>query len=485
MTLFLLACTGATTEVIEGNIPPSVVLLVPMDQGELVDTEQLVFSVLVSDDQDSPLELQVAWTWEDGTPVEGQVALLGDVLTLSLESPGPGSHQLLVSATDSDGELRAATASFTLVEPELVDRDGDGFGDAALGGQDCDDDDATIHPDATERCNGLDDDCDGQVDQGLMSLWYPDLDGDGFGDEAWARESCLPPTEDAVAEGGDCDDRDPAVHPAGVELCNGLDDDCNGSIDDDPAGGGWWADQDGDGFGDPGQPLESCDSDEGGSLDPTDCRDDRAGQVWCMSCQDLELQGQVSSAGTYTLFDADGQPFETLCDPDRYGGGWTLVATNTRDGDWLPPHVLDRSSFGVASVTEDFKSIAWSSAPFEDLLFENNGEYALYESVGDGSMSWWAFQAQVPAQNCGGPDSFGISEGNLSGPGLCDQDLYVHPAIWASGQCTSYGMGWGPTWRVKDGDQCMRAPHTTSFLDDPLGMNPWGKNQGPLRVWVR
>jgi hypothetical protein len=122
-----------------------------------------------------------------------------------------------------------------------VDGDLDGFGGPATtqacaagpglatSPDDCDDDDAEIHPGAEERCaNGLDDDCDGE--DAASSIWFTDADGDGFGDLATKSETCAP-GEDAVANGDDCDDGDAAVNPSATELCgNTIDDDCDGKI---------------------------------------------------------------------------------------------------------------------------------------------------------------------------------------------------------------------------------------------------------------
>lgn len=128
-----------------------------------------------------------------------------------------------------------------------VDSDGDGWGDPAsavvaddrpcghqIAAGDCDDLDPLVHPDADERCNAIDDDCDGSVDNDPVdgALYWPDDDGDGFGDEAGAAPACAAPAGAVLADGEpDCDDGDPLVSPGAPEVCgNGVDDDCDGDL---------------------------------------------------------------------------------------------------------------------------------------------------------------------------------------------------------------------------------------------------------------
>ncbi len=98
---------------------------------------------------------------------------------------------------------------------EGFDRDGDGYTTCS---GDCNDVNLQIHPGATEICNSIDDNCNGAVDEGF------DADGDGY-------TTC----------GGDCNDANPQVHPNQAEFCNGIDDNCNNLIDED-------FDVDGDGY---------------------------------------------------------------------------------------------------------------------------------------------------------------------------------------------------------------------------------------------
>ena len=113
------------------------------------------------------------------------------------------------------------------------DLDGDGYATDV----DCDDGDPTVHPEADELCNDGDDDCDGDVDEDAIdaSTWYRDSDGDGWGDPEDTTQTCEQP-EDAVADGTDCNDDDPNVHPDADEICyDDADNDCDGDTDEDCA----------------------------------------------------------------------------------------------------------------------------------------------------------------------------------------------------------------------------------------------------------
>jgi len=138
-----------------------------------------------------------------------------------------------------------------------TDADGDGFDDAAFGGTDCDDSDAAIHPGAAETCDGLDNDCDGVVDEGCGTP--TDADRDGFDDR------------------DDCDDGDASVYPGADELCDGVDNDCDAQVDEDDAldATAWYPDNDADTFGSDTDPAQiACEQPMGWVADNTDCDDE-------------------------------------------------------------------------------------------------------------------------------------------------------------------------------------------------------------------
>ena len=173
-----------------------------------------------------------------------------------------------------------------------VDLDGDGHAALADGGWDCDDADPSVHPDAIEVCNGVDDDCDLAVDDADddrdastgVPWWTVDGDGDGYGvgEPSW---TCEVPAGMVLA-GDDCDDDNPLVNPGMQESCRPGDDDCDGLVDDEDPDvpesqfRPWFSDDDGDGWGDPdGEVVDACSPPEGFAILVGDC-DDSDGTVF-------------------------------------------------------------------------------------------------------------------------------------------------------------------------------------------------------------
>ncbi|MBI4412425.1 MAG: putative metal-binding motif-containing protein, partial [Deltaproteobacteria bacterium] len=132
------------------------------------------------------------------------------------------------------------------------DRDGDGYPDSeGYPDSDCNDNSAAIHPGAVELCDGIDNDCDGTVDENIAAItWYRDYDMDGYGNPNNTTQSCLPLDQPSSsnnyqprwsANNDDCADSRANVHPGAPEICDGLDNDCDGDRDEE-------SDADGDGF---------------------------------------------------------------------------------------------------------------------------------------------------------------------------------------------------------------------------------------------
>ncbi|MBS1151464.1 MAG: repeat domain protein, partial [Myxococcaceae bacterium] len=105
-------------------------------------------------------------------------------------------------------------------------------GYAALG-TDCDDGNPLVKPGAIEACNGADDNCNGQLDEGLTSTTtWPDQDKDGYGAANGTPQTGCTGTGNRAPNSLDCNDLDPALRPGATELCNFRDDDCDGQYDE-------------------------------------------------------------------------------------------------------------------------------------------------------------------------------------------------------------------------------------------------------------
>lgn len=153
-------------------------------------------------------------------------------------------------------------------DPE--DDDGDGYGESS---GDCDDENAAVFPGAEETCDGVDNDCDGAIDEGTDCV---DDDGDGFTEQE-----------------GDCDDADVTIHPLSTETEDGVDEDCDGLIDEGTAS----FDDDGDGY-----------SENEGDCDDEDANRSPGEADWCRDGVDNDCDGQIDEP--CEEHPADG------CDPD-------------------------------------------------------------------------------------------------------------------------------------------------------------------------
>jgi len=114
------------------------------------------------------------------------------------------------------------------VVDEGFDLDADGVTTCA---GDCDDAKPAVYPGAAEICDGTDNNCDGQVDEGVLQTWYEDWDTDGYGDALYSVQACGQPAG-YVADATDCNDLNANVNPSAVEICDGIDNNCDGQIDE-------------------------------------------------------------------------------------------------------------------------------------------------------------------------------------------------------------------------------------------------------------
>lgn len=161
---------------------------------------------------------------------------------------------LLACAPDTDTDsLRPAQDSPAVFEAPAprpagpiycIDQDGDGWGDGeSLCGLeakdgfgpigDCDDGGADRYPGAEEYCDGTDNNCDGEIDEGLGWMGYYDSDRDGYGEAGDPIRFCDSPGNGDSEAGGDCNDDDATIHPEAEEICDGVDQDCDGETDEE------------------------------------------------------------------------------------------------------------------------------------------------------------------------------------------------------------------------------------------------------------
>jgi hypothetical protein len=210
-------------------------------------------------------------------------------------------------ATDGGGKGNADTSASD-DGGGVTDEDQDGFNSE----EDCNDDDATVNPGATEICDGIDNDCDGNVDEDVTTTFYRDADGDGFGNSEETEGACERPTG-YVPNGNDCDDALADAYPGNPEVCDNIDNNCDGNVDEGVTTT-YYADTDADGYGDPATATDSCSQPVGYVTDNTDCDDTTAasfpGNLEICDEHDNDCDGTIDEGVTTTYYaDLDADSF--------------------------------------------------------------------------------------------------------------------------------------------------------------------------------
>ncbi|MFM9947176.1 MAG: MopE-related protein [Saprospiraceae bacterium] len=238
----------------------------------------------------------------------------------AVEKPG----QVWYKDTDGDGYAQTGAATITQCARPVGYK---AASELASTTGDCNDGNAGIKPGIPEVCNGIDDNCNGSTDEGVLTTYYADVDQDGFGNPANTTQACSQPggyvtdntdcndlssiekpgqiwykdtdndnyaqtgaasiTQCARPTGykaatelasttGDCNDNNAAIKPGVPEICDGVDNNCNGMTDDGLPFTTYYTDADGDGYGTGSGQSRCSNPGEGFATQAGDCNDNNA-----------------------------------------------------------------------------------------------------------------------------------------------------------------------------------------------------------------
>jgi hypothetical protein len=378
-------------------------------------------------DQDADGYGVVDVTTEACAPPTGWARASGDCDDLE-PAVRPSASEL---CDDVDNDCDGTTDEDDALDAPIwyADTDADGHGDAgsstrACGAPsgfvdddtDCDDTDGDVSPSAAELCNGQDDDCDGDTDEDDATdatTWYGDADGDGYGGSTFVAVACTAPSS-FVATSTDCDDLDATAYPGAAEVCDGADNDCNGTADDG-VGTVFYADADADGYGDASSTTTACSVPSGYTTDATDCDDadptvspgslevcdgadndcdgvpDNDGDVLgdgvaCAADSCLDILGSrpgATDGAYYVDLDGAGDIVEVTCEMDVDGGGWLAVFN------WMDPGTsttTDAATLHAALITNTDMADPITTAETGTAIETSNIDLSLYTEV----MYGWA-----------------------------------------------------------------------------------------------
>ncbi|MEC8381074.1 MAG: MopE-related protein [Myxococcota bacterium] len=311
----------------------------------------------------------------------------------------PGANEVCDGRdNDCDGQIDEDSIDASIW---YEDKDSDGYGADAYDALscdrpegyvevagDCDDEDPEVNPNAPEVCDTKDNDCDGYIDD-MDSLWvsgsdnifYGDGDGDGFGNSGTVIEACSAPAG-MVSNYLDCDDSNRYVNPNAIEVCDGVDNDCNNLTDDqDPdvelsTGTKAFNDSDGDGYGNADVSQFFCDISTGWVEDNTDCDDSNSelnpGMTeYCdgidNNCNSIVDSDAVDQNDLYLDSDSDGygdpNTSITIC---GFQSGYVLDNTDCNDSVAL-------QYLGATEICDGIDNNCDGVLPFDEIDGDGDG----------------------------------------------------------------------------------------------------------------
>ena len=293
----------------------------------------------------------------------------------------PGGAEFCNDVDDNcDGQIDPAGTSGC--QAFYADADKDGYG--AIGGGaclckatgiltatksgDCDDGAAAVHAGAKEACNGVDDNCNSAVDEGVLGTYFKDNDGDGWGGPSSAQGCGAP--KGYVAESGDCNEFNKGIYPGAKEACNDVDDDCDSAVDQGLLTQAIYKDNDGDGFA----ALKAATQDKCnvpvGWTAAKDATGDGKPDWDCVDSDATTFPGAADTCGDGKDNDCDGAA-DKLCF-QACKGAWPFKLEHTYSNIAAQPVDLDgdgsyetvvQDNFGFAILDVTGKALYQHSAP--------------------------------------------------------------------------------------------------------------------------